>query len=86
METIRIKEFISELIKDKFLSGDDSKDLSYDTLLLDERIIDSSGVLMLIMKIEKEFNIQIDDDELVPENFNSINILSDLVSSKIVTT
>lgn len=82
MEKTKIKEIIYNFIEDKFIS--DNINLSYNTLLLEEGIIHSSGILLLIMEIEKKFNIQIEDDELIPENFNTINILADLISKKVL--
>ena len=78
-----IEKEITEYIKEKFLTEEVAAKLDKDTLLLDQQIIDSSGVLVLIMFIEKKYNIQIDDLELVPENFNSISALVDLVERKL---
>lgn len=77
-----LKDSLKEYIKEKFLAGSISDALSYDSRLLDEQIIDSSGVLVLIMHIEKTYDITIDDAELVPENFNSIDDLAELIERK----
>lgn len=79
----RFEEEITQFIKEKFLTEKVAQALEKDTLLLDQQIIDSSGVLVLIMFIEKKYNIEIDDLELVPENFNSISSLVKLVQSKL---
>ncbi len=58
------------------LAGDASK-LDSDESLLDAGVIDSTGVLELIDFLEARFGIQVGDEELVPENLDSIaNILS----------
>lgn len=73
----------TEFIRERFLPENLAESLDEETLLLDERIIDSSGILVLIMHIEEKYNIMIDDTELVPEKFNTISALSELVESKL---
>jgi acyl carrier protein len=50
--------------------------------LLEHGIIDSTGVLEVITFIETEFGITIDDQEMVPENLDSIARISDFVRRK----
>ncbi|MCR4441811.1 MAG: acyl carrier protein [Peptococcaceae bacterium] len=78
-----IKKELKTLIKDRFLAGSAAYELAYDSKLLDQQIIDSSGVLVLIMEIERMYGISIDDAELIPENFNTINALANLIDSKL---
>jgi len=47
--------------------------LNDDTSFLDKRIIDSTGILELVSFLEEELSIGVEDDELVPENLDSIN-------------
>jgi acyl carrier protein len=51
-------------------------------LLLESGILDSMGVLEVVHFIEEEFRIQISDEELVPENFQSIERLVSFLQSK----
>jgi acyl carrier protein len=62
-----IRKFISE----KFLFGDNNE-LKSDTSLLEAGIIDSTGVLELLSYLEEQFKIKVNDDELVPENLDTI--------------
>ena len=73
----RIKKFIVE----NFLFGNDNG-LKDDTSFLDEGIIDSTGVLELIGFIEETFSVQVEDDELVPENLDSIDRLCKFIEIK----
>lgn len=57
--------------------------LSDDDSLLDAGIIDSTGVLDLIGFIEQEFGITVADDELVPDNLDSIARLTAYVHRKL---
>jgi acyl carrier protein len=68
------KEKIRQFIIDNFLFGD-AGDLEDNTSFLESGIIDSTGVLELIGFLEEEFLIQVDDEELIPENLDSINNL-----------
>jgi acyl carrier protein len=73
-----IRNFISE----NFLFGDDVQ-LDNDTSFLDAGIIDSTGVLELISFVEETYNIKVDDEEIIPENFDSLKNVSDYLEQKI---
>jgi acyl carrier protein len=72
---------IRNFIIDNFLFGEDDG-FSDDASLLDEGIIDSTGVLELVTFLENTFSISIDDEELVPENLDSIKNASKFVDKK----
>jgi len=67
-----IKSKIRDFIVENFLFGS-SDELNDDSSFLDGGIIDSTGVLELVEFLEEDFSISIDDEELVPENLDSIN-------------
>lgn len=67
-----MKDKIRSFIIENFLFGND-EGLKGDSSFLDEGIIDSTGILELVSFLEEEFDIIIDDEELVPENLDSIN-------------
>jgi acyl carrier protein len=56
--------------------------LADDTSLLDQAIIDSTGVLEVIGYIENEFGITVDDAEMLPENLDSIGRIAAFVQRK----
>ncbi len=62
---------IRQFIADRFLFGDDTK-LGDDDSLLEAGLIDSTGVLELINHLEERHGIKVNDDELVPENLDTI--------------
>ena len=76
-QKLKIKTFIIE----NFLFGN-SNGLKDDTSFLEEGIIDSTGVLELITFLEEEFGIKVEDDELVPENLDSINRVTHFLQKK----
>jgi acyl carrier protein len=77
-----ISEKIRTMVVENFLFGN-SDGLSDDTSFLEEGIIDSTGVLELVSFIEESFSIQIDDEELIPENLDSINNVENFIKSKV---
>ena len=74
----QIKRFISE----NFMSPGDEANLRDDASLLEEGIMDSTGVLNLVMFIEETFGIEVKDEELVPENLDSVNNIVVFVGKK----
>lgn len=77
-----IKKTIKTFIVENFLFGED-EDLNDDTSFLDDGIIDSTGVLELVEFIEEQFNFKIDDEEMIPENLDSLNNLEAYISKQI---
>ncbi|MGD9157952.1 MAG: acyl carrier protein [Desulfobacteraceae bacterium] len=67
-----MKERIRSFIVENFLFGQD-EGLNDDSSFLDEGIIDSTGILELVNFLEEEFSVTVDDEELIPENLDSIN-------------
>ena len=76
-----IKQNIKTFITENFLFGND-EGLADDSSFLEEGIIDSTGVLELVNYLEEEFNISIDDEELIPENLDSINNITAFLKKK----
>ena len=66
----RLRGFIVE----NFLFGD-GNDLKNDTLFFENGIIDSTGILEIIGFLEETFKIKIEDEELIPENFSSLEAI-----------
>jgi acyl carrier protein len=73
----RIRQFIIE----NFLFEEDDT-LKEDTSFLENGIIDSTGVLELVMFIEETYGINVEDDEMVPENLDSISNIAEYVQRK----
>lgn len=71
-----IRDRFKKYIVGNFMSsGAEGKTLADDASLLEEGIMDSTGVLDLVMFIEETFGIQVRDEELVPENLDSVDKL-----------
>ena len=73
----QIRQFIIE----NYLFGN-ADGLTENTSFLEEGIIDSTGVLELVTFLEQTFSIQINDEELIPENLDSLNKIFIFLKSK----
>ena len=73
---------VRSFIVDRFLFGQDDDQLANTTSFMDQRLIDSTGVLELVMFLEQRFGIKIADDELVPENLDSLDRIAAFVARK----
>ncbi|MFQ5706815.1 MAG: acyl carrier protein [bacterium] len=71
------KYLLTELVMDS-----NKKSLDPDEDLLNQGIIDSMGVLQLVAFIEEKFAVEVADEDIVPENFRSINCLVSFVQKK----
>ena len=65
-----------------FLPGDPKDSLADDDLLLEGGIVDSGSVMSLVLFLEDRFEIRVEDDELVVENFASVERIAEFVVVK----
>jgi len=77
-----MKDILRQFINDNFLFGLQGRTFSDDDSLLEKRIIDSTGVLELIAFLDATFSVKVQDDELLPENLDSINRLVHYIEKK----
>ena len=75
------KQKIREFVVSNFLFGQDSG-LTETASFLASGIVDSTGVLELVAFAESEFGVKVDDAELIPENFDSINAVAGYLQRK----
>lgn len=75
------KREIRHFIVETFLFGQDSG-LTDETSFLEQGIVDSTGVLELVAHLEKTYAIKVKDEELTPDNLDSINSIADFVAKK----
>ena len=77
-----LKSNIKTFIVNNFLFGMDDNLLGYDDSLLEKGIVDSTGVLELIAYIEQNYMMKINNDELVPENLDSLDNIASFIFRK----
>ncbi|MFA5118301.1 MAG: acyl carrier protein [Candidatus Omnitrophota bacterium] len=77
----QIKKDMKNFIKENFLLGNDST-LNDDDSFMAKGIIDSTGILEVVSFVEKTFGFRIEDDELLPDNLDSLNNLTSFIARK----
>ncbi len=75
-------ERIKELMESQLQWSGSWDDIDADYPLLEKQVIDSLGMIKLISLLEEEFDIEIEDDDVVPGNFRTIGRIATLVDSK----
>lgn len=74
----QIRSFIFE----NFLFDAEESSLANDDSFLEQGVIDSTGVLELVNWLEETFSIKVQDEELVPENLDSVDKLASFIAKK----
>lgn len=57
-------------------------DFENETALIDDGLLESLDIVMIVTDICHHFNVEINVDDLLPENFNSVDAILDLIQSK----
>ncbi|MDL1957965.1 MAG: acyl carrier protein [Deltaproteobacteria bacterium] len=78
-----VHDEIRQFIIDNFLMGQDSDSLKDDSSFLEEGVIDSTGVLELVGFLEENYEIKVEDEELIPENLDSIQNICAYLETKL---
>ena len=74
----KIRAFIFE----NFLFDAEEDALQNEASFLEQGIIDSTGVLELVDWLEEEFDMTVEDEELIPENLDSVIVLAGFITRK----
>lgn len=77
------KDSILNFIKENFLFGEEIE-IDDKSSFLDSGILDSTGVLELVNFLEETYEISIEDDELIPENLDSLENIANFLQQKTV--
>ena len=80
--TERFTGTVREFIAENFLFRADA-DISNSQSLLDTGVIDSTGVLELIAYLESTYGITVADEEIIPENLDSVDNMTKYLASKL---
>lgn len=82
IEQETVKKEIREFIIDNFMVGNEEETLEDSDSFMDKGIVDSTGVLELTSFVEEKYEFTIDDEEMLPENLDSINNLAAFIAKK----
>ena len=80
--TVLIETQIRNYILENFLYTTDEKKLKNTASFLEDGIVDSTGIVELLLFVEEAFGIQVEDDEVLPDNFDSVERLKRYVLMK----
>ena len=80
--TTSVQSEVRQFVIDNFLFGQGAQ-LKDDESFLDGGIIDSTGVLQLVGFLEQQYEIAIDNTELVPDNLDSVERITRFVQQKL---
>ena len=76
------KKELREFILEAFLFGDDSEPFEDADSFMRKGIIDSTGVLELVSFLEEQFGVKVEDEEMIPDNLDSLNNLAAFIERK----
>jgi len=76
------RDTVRKYILENYLFSDDQSALADDDSFLDKGIIDSTGILEVIYFLEDDFGITVEDDEMMPENLDSVNNIVSFIEKK----
>jgi len=75
----RVKHYSYCLFPEEDCTCKDLMEISYDTSLISGGYIDSFSMVVVLIFIEKTFNVKIPDVEATPENFDTVNKMVNLI-------
>ena len=73
---------IRAFILENYLFTNDTSALAADDSLLGRGIVDSTGMLEIIFFIEEQLGVKVRDEEMIPENLDSVNRIAAFVQSR----
>ena len=77
-----VKETVMNFIRENFIMGRSDVVLDEKVSLIDSGVMDSTGVLELVEFLESQYSIKIEDEELVPENLETIENIINFLKAK----
>jgi len=76
------EEIIKNFIVEEIISDNNKANLGYDDSLIEAGVIDSLGIMKLLVFLNEKFSINIEDEEVIPENFETIQAITSMIESK----
>ena len=86
MDQATIERNIRDFLAENFPLAEEGAQLAESDSLIEAGVIDSTGVLELIEYLESNYSIQISDEEVLPENLDSIERIGRFVTTKLGST
>ena len=83
VKATKYEKELGVFIRRKFLSNNKDIALDANDSFLEKGLIDSTGVLELVSFIEETYGITIEDEELIPDNLDSLHKLENFITRKL---
>jgi acyl carrier protein len=80
---MEIEAQVRKYVAQNLLFSDNGFEYDDDDSFLQEGIVDSVGVLELVLFVEETFGVNVNDQEITPDNFDSVNKLANYIRSKV---
>lgn len=80
-DQMSLQEDIRSFIVENFLFGEEAG-LSDDSSFVKEGIVDSTGILQLVSFIQEQYQIEVEDEDLTPENLDSVCRVTSFIQGK----
>jgi acyl carrier protein len=84
--TVDIESEIKSFIAKNLLYSGDGFKYGEDVSFLEEGIVDSIGVMELVAFVEEKYQIQVNDQDVTPDNFDSVNRLANYIRKNLLVT
>jgi acyl carrier protein len=76
-------EKVRNYLVENHMPGKSAKDLPTDESILESGILDSAGIFDLVAFLERTFDIRIDDEDIVADNFDSLASITKMVEARL---
>ena len=80
---MNVEQTIKNFIIENFIIDENTDRLDHDKSFLESGIIDSTGILELVSFIEEHYNISVEDEELIPDNLDSVSNVVNFINKKL---
>jgi acyl carrier protein len=79
----QIEQEVRQFVIDNFIFDNDNHNFSNDDSFFDTGLLDSMGVLTLVEFVKEKYGISVEDDELLPENWDSVTRVANFLQARL---
>ncbi len=79
----QVERELRQFVVENFLYGENEEEFSNDDSFLEKGLVDSMGILTLVSHVQEKYGISIADQELIPENWDTVRRIAEFVHSKL---
>ncbi len=80
---MNVEQTINNFIIENFIIDGNADRFDHDKSFLESGIIDSTGILELVSFIEEHYSVSVEDEELIPDNLDSVNNVVNFINKKL---